>query len=124
MDTTRQAQAGEPRRLARGRGIRADVLDLVLLVVTILVLTGLAAGIAIGFPQALEIIAAQANAAVVSLPETQEPEQAPAPADGKEEETEPFVADDIRATVAIYAVAAGARPAERSAPDSSDVSAR
>jgi hypothetical protein len=99
--------------------VRAAVLDLVLPVLTILVLAGVAAGIAIGFPQALEIVAAQANAAIASSSETHAPERGSQPAEGKEEENEPFFADDIRTAGATYAFAAGAG-AERSAPDASD----
>jgi len=105
MKTTEQLDGQEQGKSPSTRGgVPADTLDVVLLILTILVLTGAATGIVIGFPQALEIIAVQAHAAAIAVAaDAQAPEQQERSADEDEDETEPFFADDIRSAAGVYA---------------------
>jgi hypothetical protein len=120
MKTTGQAQPQASSESTGGRSsARADTLDVVLLILTMVVLTGAAAGIVIGFPQALEIVAAQASAAAVA--DVTAPERhAQAAGEDEEEVKEPFFGDDIRREGVMYASAAAmAAPAGRSEPQQS-----
>ena len=120
MNTTGQPRTRASLESTGGRSsARADTLDVVLLILTMVVLTGAAAGIVIGFPQALEIIAAQASAASAAY--VTAPERHAQAASGHEEEVkEPFFADDIRRQGVMYASAAAtAASAGRSDPQPS-----
>jgi hypothetical protein len=114
MNTIEQPQApGHGSRRSEGdeRGTRADTADIVLLLVTILTLMGAAAGIAIGFPLALETVAAHANAttAVYPAPQArlahQHQEYSTQPEEEIEEYDEPLIVDDVRSEERMYAAA-------------------
>jgi hypothetical protein len=60
------------RKSTSGSSARPDMVDVVLLLVTILALMSAAAGIAIGFPLALEVVSTRANAATAGYPAPQE----------------------------------------------------
>jgi hypothetical protein len=119
MNTIEQPQAPRARGpAAPGPGRRAAAADVVPLLVTILGLLGAAAGIAIGFPRALEAVATHANASIASPAELPGSHRA-----APEEETEiedPLILDDVRSGERMYAAApAAALPVDDSAPQPS-----
>src|SRR5688572_17646172 len=73
MNTIEQPEATgrDARRSTSGSGARADMVDVVLLLATILALMSVAAGIAIGFPLVLEVVSTQAHAAIAVYPAPQ-----------------------------------------------------
>ena len=106
MNTQGQTHRHEAGRRSSGkRGARTDTFDIVLLIVTIVVLTCAGAGIVIGFPQALEILAGDANAATAIAVEVQAPQRQQQSAEENGELHEPFFADDIREAGYVYAAA-------------------
>lgn len=100
-------------------GASADTSDIVLLLVTTLALMGAAAGIAVGFPCALEIVATQASAHAAVSSDPQTGNARARPPEEIEEEVAPFVADDIRVEGLMHASAGTAGAADRSAPEAS-----
>lgn len=104
MDISGRGSRQDSKSGPRGQlGERADYLDFIFLVAAILALAGAASAIVIGFPQALEIVAAQANAAVAPPEDAQPAEAGRQLAGERGEENEPFVADDIRPQGTLYA---------------------
>ena len=73
MNTIEQPEAAarDARQSTSGSGARPDMVDVVLLLATIVALMSAAAGIAIGFPLALEIVSTQAHAAMAIYPAPQ-----------------------------------------------------
>lgn len=123
MNTSGQRNSQDSPGLARERtGARADLLDVILLIVAVLLLAGGAAVIVIGFPQALEIVAVQANAAVAPPADAQAAERREQSADEDQDENEPFFADDIRTEGILHAGAASPGPEVDSAREAPVVS--
>jgi len=133
MNTIEQPEApGRGSRKSTGgeRGARPASADIVLLLVTILTLMGVAAGIAIGFPMALEVVATQAHAAMVASPDTGARRRAEekhlwgsdsgeAPEEEIEEHDEPLIVDDIRSEERMYAADQTTALSDRSTPQPS-----
>ena len=106
MNTIEQPEApgdGSAESTGRRFDARADTADVVLLLVTILTLMGIAAGIAIGFPLALEIVATHANAATTVFSAPQAREDPVQPEEEIAGEDEPIIVDDVRSAGLMYA---------------------
>jgi hypothetical protein len=120
MNTIEQPKAADDgSRMSTGSrfGARTGARDMVLLLVTIVALMALAAGIAIAFPPALELVASQAIASTAVDPACYSQDRRSHLEDENEEEDEPFVADDIRNEGLIPAAAATTGSVDRSAPE-------
>ena len=117
MNTIEQPEATGrgARKSTSGSSARPDLVDVVLLLVTILALMSAAAGIAIGFPLALEVVSTQAHAAIAVYPAPQARSLAVYPApqawsrlepeEESEEYDEPLIVDDVRSEERMYAAA-------------------
>jgi hypothetical protein len=100
------AQDHGSREPAGGKaGKRDNAVDVLLLLVTVLALLGIAAGIAIRFPWALENATTYADASPAISSGSPAPDQRHQPEDAIEETSEPFIADDIRTEGLMYASA-------------------
>jgi hypothetical protein len=121
MDTIEQPQApdrGSRAPVARGSSARAAAAEAVMLLVTILGLIGAAAGIAIGFPQALEAVSTHANASIASsleLPGRYRTGPEGTAPDGEIEVEAPVIVDDVRSGERMHAAAPAAVPRDGSA---------
>jgi hypothetical protein len=136
MNTIEQPQApghGSRRSAGTERGMRADTADIVLLLVTILTLLGIAGGITIGFPLALEAVSVRANAttAVYPAPQARPPHRHQEysldarrhlqPEEEIGEYDEPLIVDDVRSAERMYAAAQATAMPDSSAPQSTTI---
>ena len=134
MNTIEQPQApgdGSRRSAGSARRAPADTADIVLLLVTILTLLGIAGGITIGFPLALEAVSVRANAttAVYPAPQARPPHrhqeysldvrQTLQPEEEMGDYDEPLIVDDVRSAERMYAAAQATALPDRSAPQTS-----
>ena len=100
------AQDHGPREPAGGEvGKRDKPVDVLLLLVTMLALLGIAAGIAIRLPWALENTSTYADASPAISSGSPAQDRHHQPEEAIEETSEPFIADDIRTEVLMYASA-------------------
>jgi hypothetical protein len=109
------------------------MVDVVLLLATILALMGAAAGIAIGFPLALEVVSTHAHATMVASADTGADRRAeegqpaplidaryrPEPEEELEDYDDPLIVDDVRSAARMYAAAGFPGSGDRSAPAAS-----